>query len=137
VAADPRDENERFRARYAVSGAETLLAVEAEALGSDFQANGYTTMGQADELGRVLDLGPGQVLLDVGAGCGWPGVHLAATHGCAVISVDPIAEGVGVARRRGITDGMGERSWAIRANADPLPVRPGSVDAVVHADLLC
>ena len=131
------DERDRFGKRYAASGAEASLAVEAEALGSDFQANGYTTIDQAEALGALLELRPGQVLLDIGAGCGWPGLHLANRHGCAVVSLDPVAEGISVAARRALADGIADRGWAIRANADPLPLRPGSVDAVIHTDLLC
>lgn len=130
-------EGERFRERYAASGAPAQLAAESEALGSDYQANGYTTRSQADELGRLLRLAPGQILLDIGAGCGWPGLYLAARHGCAAASLDPVAEGCAVARERARSDGLSARVWAVRADAVALPVRPGSVDAVVHTDLLC
>ena len=131
------DDRARFRDRYIVSGAPALLAAETEALGSDYQANGYTTVAEADELGRVLDVGLGQVLVDVGAGCGWPGLYLATKHGCTVVGVDPVAEGCGVAERRAFTDGLAERAWAVRGNAIALQVRAASVDAVVHTDLLC
>jgi 2-polyprenyl-3-methyl-5-hydroxy-6-metoxy-1,4-benzoquinol methylase len=134
---EPADDDERFRERYSASGAAALLAVEAEAVGSDYQANGFTTITQADELGRALRLRPGQVLLDVGAGCGWPGLYLASRHGCAVISADPIAEGVRVARQRAVADGLTGRSSALCAAAEALPLRRSSVDAVVHTDLLC
>lgn len=137
MTVEPADGNERFRERFAASGSEAVLAVEAEAVGSDYRANGYTTIAQADELGRVLGLGPGQVLLDAGAGCGWPGLYLAGRHGCRLVSADPVAEGVGVARQRAVTDGLNDRSLALCAAAEALPLRYGSVDAVVHTDLLC
>ncbi len=137
VGASAADDTERFRERYAISGAAALLAAETAALGSDYQANGYTTVAQADELGRVLELRPGQVLVDVGAGCGWPGLYLSDQDGCAVISVDPVVEGCFVARRRALTDGLTERAWTLRGNAIALPLRSGSVDVVVHSDLLC
>ncbi len=128
---------ERFGERYALSGAAVMLGVELEALGSDYQANGYMTIDQADDLGRLLELGPGQILLDVGAGCGWPGLYLARTTGCAVVSLDPVAEGVGAAGRRATEDGQDERSWPIQADARNPPIKTGSVDAVVHNDVLC
>lgn len=130
-------DSERFGERYTHSGATGQLAAEVEALGSDYQANGYTTMGQADELGRLLGLERGHLLLDIGAGCGWPGLYLAKTHGCSVLSVDPVVEGMGIARERARNDGIDRRSWAVRARADVLPLASASVDAVVHTDLLC
>lgn len=131
------EETERFGERYALSGVDAIVAAEKEALGSDYQANGYTTRKQADELGRHLELGPGRVLLDIGAGCGWPGLYLARKHQCAVISLDPVAEGGAVAGARVLTDRLQTRAWAVRAAAQHLPIRPRSVDAVVHSDVLC
>lgn len=128
---------ERFRERYATSCEAALLAAEFEALGTDYQANGYTTMAQAGEIGRDLDLGHGQRLLDIGAGCGWPGLYLAATHGCSVISLDPVLEGADVARRRAAADGIADRSQQLCASADALPLRSKSCDAIVQTDVLC
>lgn len=131
------DDDERFAERYLKSGAVAALAAEFDALGSDYQANGYTTVAEADELGLALELGPGQVLADLGAGCGWPGLYLAHTHGCAVVSIDPVVEGLEVAGRRAERDELENRAWALQAHADALGLRPGSVDAVVHTDVLC
>jgi cyclopropane fatty-acyl-phospholipid synthase-like methyltransferase len=129
-------ETERFGQRYAASGA-GLRTVELEALGSDYGATGYTTREQADELGRLLELGPGNVLLDIGAGCGWPGLYLATTFGCSVISADPIMEGASAAQDRIGSDGLESRALALLATGEQLPIRTGSIDAVVHADVMC
>ncbi len=137
MAAPIPDKSEQFRERYARLGADAALAAEIEALGSDYQANGYTTAAQADQLGAVLELTGDDVLADLGAGCGWPGLYLASRTGCSVVSMDPVAEGMGVAHRRIQTDGMAGRAWAVRANAEAIPLRPGSIDAAVHTDLVC
>lgn len=130
-------DGERFAARYSVSGRTADLAAEFDALGSDYQANGYTTRDQAEELGRTLGLAPGHVLLDLGSGCGWPGLYLATRHDCAVISIDPVIEGCATTRERADADGLGGRSGVIQAGAEAIPLRARSVDAVVHGDLLC
>ncbi len=128
---------ERFALRYSMSRKAAMQAVEHEVLGSDYQANGYTTVAQAIELGERLQLRAGQLLLDAGSGCGWPGLFLAARHGCAVLGVDPVAGGVATASRRARADGMADRAWNVLASADAFPIRSGAVDAVVHTDLMC
>jgi cyclopropane fatty-acyl-phospholipid synthase-like methyltransferase len=128
---------ERFAQRFAASGQAAPRAVEIEALGSDYCATGYTTRAQADELGRLLELGPGSTLLDIGAGCGWPGLYLATRFGCSVITTDPIREGATAARDRIDRDGLRSRALALLATGERLPIRSGSIDAVVHTDVLC
>ena len=130
-------ESGRFKARFAVSGLDVSLAIEAEALGTDYQANGYATVEQVDEFGSLLGLGPGMTLLDLGAGCGWPGLYLAQHLGCNVISTEPLAEGATTARRRAIDEGIDERAWPVVAEARHIPLRRASVDAVVHTDVMC
>lgn len=137
MAARERLETERFERRFASSQATGPAAVELEALGSDYGATGYTTRAQADQLGVLLDLRPGTVLLDVGAGCGWPGLHLATTFGCSVVSTDPIAEGATAARDRLVDDGLRSQALAVVASGEQPPIRSGSVDAVVHCDVTC
>jgi cyclopropane fatty-acyl-phospholipid synthase-like methyltransferase len=137
VAHEPLLKTERFGQRYAASGEAAPRAAELEALGSDYRATGYTTREQADELGRLLALGPGSVLLDIGAGCGWPGLYLATAFGCSVISVDPIIEGASAALDRIGSDGLGPRALALLGTGEHLPIRPSSIDAIVHADVMC
>lgn len=128
---------ERFVMRYSMSGEAAMLATEREALGSDYQANGYTDVAEAIDLGERLQLGAGQLLLDVGTGCGWPGLFLAATHRCAVVGLDPVTGGAATARKRAVADGMADRAWSMLGSADALPIKAGAIDAVVHTDLMC
>jgi SAM-dependent methyltransferase len=131
------DDSERFAERYRVTGEAAQLAVELDALGGDYQGNGYTTMDQADELGRLCELRPGSLLVDVGSGCGWPGLYLADRCDCSVVAVDRVIEGVEVGARRALRDGLGSRSLSLCGDAGALPLRSRSVDAVVHTDLVC
>jgi methylase of polypeptide subunit release factors len=135
VAGDAH--TDRFESRYRITGDEVFLEIERAVLGVAYQATGYTTGAEADELGRRLGLGPGSRLLDLGAGCGYPGVHLAAGTGCSVVSIDPVASGAAAALARAEHDGLAERHLAVIGRGQQLPVRPGSVDAVVHVDVIC
>lgn len=132
-----RDEIAQFAARYAQGRVPAVLATERESVGSDYGATGYTTVAQADLLSDELGLGPGDRLLDIGSGCGWPGLHIAARTGCSVVVTDLTLPGVQRARDRAVLDAMGARAAVAVANGRQLPFRPESFDAVVVADVLC
>jgi cyclopropane fatty-acyl-phospholipid synthase-like methyltransferase len=94
-------------------------------------------MAQAEQLLSLLALQPEHLLLDVGAGCGWPGLHLAKRAGCRVVVTDLAIDGMRQASRRAAIDGMASRSAAVVGSARHLPFRPDSFDAIVHTDVLC
>jgi ubiquinone/menaquinone biosynthesis C-methylase UbiE len=137
VTRQQRQIVERFTARYAEPMAEADLAVEREVFGvTDQGINGYTTLHQADALADRLALRSGMRLLDIGAGRGWPGLHLAGTTGCHVVLCDlPLAalrDGLKRAHRHHVQ----ERSSFLLGSGAALPFHPGAFDAVVHTDVL-
>jgi cyclopropane fatty-acyl-phospholipid synthase-like methyltransferase len=136
VADVIESELSRFDERYGV-GAEALLAVERAALGTDYGANGYTTRAEADEIGERLGLDADTTLLDLGSGCGWPGLHLAARSGCRLVSFDPVFSGVHRSAARADADGLTHRHVAAVVDGGRLPLADRSVDAIVHVDVLC
>lgn len=132
----PDADRDRFDERYRTLDG-VMVAIEVEVLGSDYGANGYTSRAQADEIGELLDLGANSTLLDLGSGCGWPGLYLAARSGCRVVTVDPAEAGVGRSATRSAADGLVGRHLAVRGDGQRLPFASASVDAVVHVDVLC
>jgi SAM-dependent methyltransferase len=127
----------RFSNRYREERVEIVREIEQAVIGGDWGANGYTTTSQADELADLLDLGRNSMLLDVGAGRGWPGLYLAATTGCAAVLTDVPMDGLTVARTRSRHEDLDERAWFVNASARDLPFRASTFDAVVHTDVLC
>jgi methylase of polypeptide subunit release factors len=134
---DEREARAHFEERYAVATGDVNERIERAVIGAVWGVNGYTTVAQADELGRRLDLRPGQRLLDVGTGRGWPGLYLATRTGCTLVGTDMPVEALAIAVRRGRVERIAERAAFIAATAAEQPFRPGSFDAIVHTDVLC
>ena len=112
-----------------------MVGIEQRVTGTAFGATGYTTLQQADRLAVILKLEPGKTLLDIGTGPGWPGLYLAQTTGCRVISSDPTLEGVVLANERIQNDNL--EAVAVVSHGQPLPLRNGTVEAVTSGDVFC
>ena len=137
MSTDEDEAREKFAERYALGTADVNREVERAVIGGDWGANGYTTMAQADELGRLVGAAPGRRLLDIGAGRGWPGLYLAATTGCSVVMTDLPVQGLVLARRRAAAEGLADRVHAVVASAARPPLRPASIDGIVASDVFC
>lgn len=106
-------------------------------IGSDFGANGYTTVAQAELLAERLDLSEGKRLLDVGSGRGWPGLYLAKTTGCTVMVTDLPEEAMRIARHRARAEGLSDRALMVVSSGRRLPFGLATLDAIAHTDVLC
>ena len=137
VSSDERAVREDFGAYYDAHHGDVYAAMEEAVIGGDWGANGYTTMTEADELGRALALRPGVRLLDVGAGHGWPGLYLASATGCDVVATDVPIEGLRAGRGRVQELPMLGTAQFVVASANAPPFGRGSFDAVVHTDVFC
>jgi methylase of polypeptide subunit release factors len=134
---DEREARDLFTERYGRRGSDATRDVERLVIGSDFGANGYTTVAQADLLGQRLDLGEGKRLLDVGSGRGWPGLYLSKMTGCTVVLTDLPEEAMRSAARRARSEGLSGRTSTVVSTGRRLPFRRASYDGVVHTDVLC
>ncbi len=136
-APDGKDDLGSFEARYSVRRSRAARTVERIALGQDAGLQGYTTLEQAHTLSQCLELGAGSLLLDVGAGRGWPGAHLARAAGCRVLSTDVPQEALREARERAAGWEPSGYFQVLAADGRAFPLRAGAVDAIVHADVFC
>ena len=132
-----KEANARFSQRYGEERGDVVRSIELAVIGGDWGANGYTTIAQADQLAAILQLSAGSMVLDIGAGRGWPGLYLAARTGCSVVMTDVPVEGLAAARERGQREGLDDRTWPVNASARDLPFPAETFDAVVHTDVLC
>jgi ubiquinone/menaquinone biosynthesis C-methylase UbiE len=114
-----------------------LLEIERAVCGCDYGGTSWTTREEADRVGGLLGLGPGVRFLDLGAGAGWPGLYLARVTGCDVALVDVPLQGLRIAARRALAEGLAGACWVVAADGAALPVDRAGVDAIGHSDLLC
>jgi cyclopropane fatty-acyl-phospholipid synthase-like methyltransferase len=128
---------DRYGVRHRLAAHETSRVVEREAVGSDYGNAGFTTAAQADRIADLLALSPGDLLLDIGSGSGWPGLYLADRSGCRAVVTDLTGVGMRNAQQRARDDGTADRVQTLVASARRLPFRPEQFDAIVHSDLLC
>jgi len=127
---------ERMRQRYAQPESEAARIVEREVIGGNVGANGYTTLAQAERLLEQLSLSRRALLLDVGAGRGWPGLHLAARSGCRVVLTDVPEPALRLAMKSARRRRLYGRSSYVLADGAHLPFRDGLFHATVHTDTL-
>lgn len=131
-----REKKALFAERYAVGQLRVLGTIERAVIGTDWGANGYTTVQQADEIAERLELDASKRLLDVGTGQGWPGLYLAKKTGCEVVVTDMPIEGLRTALDRTKRERI-PALGAIVCSARRLPFGDRSFDALCHTDVLC
>jgi SAM-dependent methyltransferase len=126
---------ESFAYKYRRLTTAPAVGVRARALGSA-APNGYTTAAQAGRIAEALEVGRGNTLLDLGAGRGWPGAHIATATGCVPFATDLPLDAL---RRAGEAFRALEppRGSLIAADGTRLPFRDRSFDAACHTDVLC
>jgi SAM-dependent methyltransferase len=126
-----------FAESYEVSNLPAMREVERSVLGCDYGGTSWTTSAQAQQIVELLNLQPGQHVLDIGAGSGWPGLYLADTSGCAVTLLDLPVNALAKARERAREDGIDDRVITVAASGAALPFADDSFEAISHSDVLC
>lgn len=124
-----------FNKRYQLLLDPVMVRAEQRAVGSDYGANSYTTTDEALRLIGDLELTPGKMLLEVGAGSGWPGLFMAARSGCVVIQTDLAIEGLKTAQNRMRVDGI--PGHVVATGAERLPFSSQVFDAATSSDVFC
>jgi ubiquinone/menaquinone biosynthesis C-methylase UbiE len=127
---------ECFRICYRESAHPVVAELERRVLGTEFGGSSYTELSQVTTLVELLDIGPGSLLLEIGAGAGWPGLMLARQAECRVVLTDLPIEALSLAQDRAAAARL-ESVRCVVAAGGSLPFLGGAFDAVSHSDVLC
>ena len=128
---------DRFAESYRRGQTAVMQRIERAACGCDYGGTSWATRQEAEDIGDTLALRPGQRLLEVGAGSGWPAHYLADRAGCDVALVDLPLDGLRIAGERAAADRLAGACWLAVADGAALPFADESFDAVAHSDVLC
>jgi len=88
-------------------------------------------------LGRALQVGSGELVVDVASGPGTSALQIASETGCDVIGVDLSADSVAAATRAAVTAGLSERVRFVQGDAEALPLADESADGALCECALC
>lgn len=88
-------------------------------------------------LGKVMELGPGDRVLDVACGRGASAVFLAETFGCHVTGLDYGQENVAAAEARAAEAGVADLTVFRQGDAERLPLDDCSFDALISECSFC
>lgn len=128
---------ERFTASNQRGASDVMRRIEFVVNGCDYGGTSWATRQEIDDVAGMLNLGPGDRLLEIGAGSGWPGLYLAEQLGCDVMLTGVPENGLRLATDRAASDGVPGACWAASASGAALPFPGGSFDAITHSDVLC
>jgi SAM-dependent methyltransferase len=126
-----------YDATYVNLRNEVLAAVRADVYGRDIGQNSWLTAEEAERFGKLLGLGKGSGLLEVGCGSGGPALFLAETFGAVVTGIDVNQAGIEEANLAARERGLSANAAFRLADAGlPLPFPDGSFDAVESIDAI-
>ena len=137
LTPEERTRCENFAEQYRLGRSCVMREIERAVWGCDYGSTSWATAAEVRRVAQLLGLGPGKRLLDIGAGSGWPALHLARVTGCDVALVDLPYEGLRIAAERAAADGSAGRCWFAVANGAALPFKAAAFDAIGHSDVLC
>ena len=129
--------SEHFADEYRRARAPVMLDLERAVCGCDYGATSWTTRSEAQRMSRLLALGKGRKLLEIGAGSGWPALYLAGRSGCEATLTDVPRDALGIAADRVARESLQDKVFLAVADGAELPFKAERYDAISHSDVLC
>ena len=138
-AAD-RDWPTVFSEVFAAPESAVQARVWTAVLGDEYPAEvapySFTSRTELARIAREVAVGPGDLLADVGAGRGGPGLWVAAATGARYLAVDIAAAALAEVQRRAASLGLADRVRVAEGSFEVLPLSAGEAAAVMSIDSL-
>jgi SAM-dependent methyltransferase len=103
---------------------------------ADAEPHSLVTRGELDQIWDALELGPDQLLADLGCGPGGPGLFIARAARARLIGIDPSPIAIGEAAARAMAWGLGERASFRTGHLERTGLEDSSVDGAMSVDAL-
>ena len=136
-SAEELELSEHFADEYRRGQTPIMLDLERAVCGCDYGGTSWTTRDEADQIGRLLELGEGTQFLEIGAGSGWPAIYLAEQTGCDTTLADVPYDAIRIAADRISSEPLVGETFLVVADGEALPFEAAHFDAVSHSDVLC
>ena len=101
---------------------------------ADFAHISFLILAEAQRMLDGLQLGDGDVLVDVACGAGGPGLWAAQQSGASLIGIDPSGAGLAAARERARRVGLDGRSRFVQGTFEQTGLSDGSADAAMSVE---
>jgi SAM-dependent methyltransferase len=140
VPSDDRDWAASFSEVFAQPESAVEARAWATALGDEYPAEiapySYTSRTELARIAAEVNVGPGDLLADVGSGRGGPGLWVAATTGASYLAVDIAAGGLVQVRDRAARLGLADRVRTAEGSFENLPLPDAGATAIMSIDAL-
>ena len=112
----------------------------ASVLGDEYPAEvepySYTSRSELVRIASAVQVGPGDLLVDIGAGRGGPGLWVAANTGSSYLAVDIAPTALAAVAERSAQLGLAERVQTREGSFEALPIPDGEASAIMSIDAL-
>lgn len=102
----------------------------------EFAHIGFLTLTEAQRMLAALELGAGQVLVDLACGAGGPGLWAAQQSGASLVGIDPAPAGLAAARQRARAVGLDDRARFDQGTFQRTGLPDRTADAAMTVDAL-
>ena len=102
----------------------------------EFAHIGFLTVREAQRLRELLQIGPGEALVDLACGAGGPGLWMTRESGASLIGIDPSAAGLATARERATDVGLAARARFHQGTFEQTNLADAAADALMSIEAL-
>ena len=129
-----------FSQTFAAPSSAAQARVWATVFGDEYPAelapHSYTTRTELSRIAAEVNVGPDDLLVDVGSGRGGPGLWVAAATGARYLAVDIAVAGLAEVESRAAQLGLADRVRVAEGSFEALPLGDGEASAVMSIDAL-